>query len=292
MKPVKKNARIRKNKIIVPIIILLFVVLAISVAFLIYVYTQNYINVEYIDKAASKVKSEDVSSVSPIIINNVVVGGVSDKGKWLSKDNMYGKANIIKGTEVDMYGKSGKMGTFEIYSISEDAERNITYAIPLTDISDQEYIAIDKADTNAMIREMVKLEFTEDDVKAVKKALGKYRLLNNTVKINEVYEVYLDTDQKTRIISATSSGKNTFGVYSVVVCVKGNDSDIVKYSYVKNTESSINWPVYSIKFACDLNNDDSYELIIQEARELTMKYSILEFKKNKYYEVIGVEFKI
>ena len=52
--------------------------------------------------------------------------------------------------------------------------------------------------------------------------------------------------------------------------------------FVKNTESSINWPVYSIKFACDLNHDDKYEIVLQEAREKTMKYSILENKKNKF----------
>ncbi len=288
----KKVNKKKNNKKLIPLIILLIVILLVSAIFLIYVYTQNYITVEYIDKSSSKVKSEEVSSVSPIIINNVVVGGVSDKGKWLSKDNMYGKANITKGTEIDMYNVSGKMGTFEIYSVSQDQERGITYAIPLKDVSDSEYIAIAKSENNAMIRELAKLEPSKEDEKYIKKALGKYRLLNNTVKVNEVYEGYLGTDQKTRIISATSSGKNKFGVYSVVVYVQGNKSKIIKYSYVKNTESSINWPVYSIKFACDLNADDNYELVIQEARELSMKYSILEFKKNKYYEVIGLEFKI
>ena len=292
MKNVKKSTRNRKNKMMIPVIILLFVILAISVALLIYVYTQNYITVEYIDRASSKAKSDDVTSFSPIIINNVVVGGVSDKGKWLSVNNMYEKATITKGTEIDMYSKSGKMGTFEIYSTSEDTERNITYAIPLKDIAQKEYIATIKTDKDVMVREMAEIEATETDEKYVKKALGKFRLLNNTVKVNEVYEVYLDSDQKTRIISATSCGNNLFGVYSVIVAVKGNNASIVKYSYVKNTESSINWPVYSIKFACDLNNDDSYELVIQEARELTMKYSILENRNDKYYEVIGLEFKI
>ena len=292
MKTVKKSTKINKNKKIVPILIIFVMILAISTAFLIYVYTQNYINIENIDKSALNIKSDEVSSVSPIIINNVVVGGVTDKGKWIAESNMSDKANITKGAEIDVYSQSGKKGTFEIYSVNEDVERAITYAIPLTDMSDQEYIATGKSESNIMIRKMVKVEDVEEDVKSVKKALGAYKLLNNTVKINEVYEVYLSSEQKTRIISATSSGKNTFGVYSVVVCVKGNECDIVKYSYVKNTESSVNWPVYSIKFACDLNNDDNYELIIQEAREVTMKYSILENRKDKYYEVIGLEFKI
>lgn len=280
----------KKNNKIIPLVILLAAILLLSLVFLIYIYTQNYVTVEYINKA--KVSSDDVTSVSPVIINNVVVGGVSDKGKWLSKDNLYGKANISKGTEIDMYNVSGKMGTFEIYSVSKDNEKGITYAVPLKDIMEEEYIAISKSDNNAMKRALSKIEPSEKDEKYVKKALGKYRLLNNTVKVHEVYEGYFDTNEKTRVISATSEGDSRLGVYSVVVAVKGDKADIIKYSYVKNTESSINWPVYSIKFACDLNNDDRYELVLQEARETTMKYSILEYKKEKYYEVIGFSFNI
>ncbi len=288
----KKTNKNMKRKKLIPILILFIAILVISVALLIYIYTQNYITVEYIDKSSSNVSSEDVSSVSPIIINNVVVGGVSDKGKWLSKDNLFGKANVSKGAEVDLYGTSGKMGTFEIYSTSYDQDKGITYAVPLKDLSNEEYIATSKSEDNIMQRNLTKVEATSQDEKYVKKALGKYRLFNNTVKVNEVYEVYLNQEQKTRIISATSSGKNNFGVYSAVIYVNGNKAKIMKYSYVKNTESSINWPVYSIKFACDLNKDGNYEVILQETRELTMKYDIMEYRNNKYYEVIGFSFSI
>lgn len=292
MNRVKNNKRIKKTKRIIPLIILLTLVLAISIAVLAYIYTQNYITIEYIDKSASKVKTEDISSVNPIIINNVLVGGVTDKDKWVTKENMSSKLNISKGTEIDMYSQKGKMGTFETYSVSEDKKNNITYILPLKTIANQEYIAIGNKEQNIMIREMKKSESTDADKDSVKKALGKYRLLNNTIKIIEVYDVYLTEDKNTRIISATSSGKNTFGVYSAVVAVSQDKCNIVKYSYVKNTESSVNWPVYSIKFACDLNNDNKYELIIQEARERSMKYSILENRKDKYYEVLGIDFKI
>lgn len=292
MNRVKNNKRIKKTKRIIPLIILLTLVLAISIAVLAYIYTQNYITIEYIDKSASKVKTEDISSVNPIIINNVLVGGVTDKDKWVTKENMSSKLNISKGTEIDMYSQKGKMGTFETYSVSEDKKNNLTYILPLKTIANQEYIAIGNKEQNIMIREMKKSESTDADKDSVKKALGKYRLLNNTIKIIEVYDVYLTEDKNTRIISATSSGKNTFGVYSAVVAVSQDKCNIVKYSYVKNTESSVNWPVYSIKFACDLNNDNKYELIIQEARERSMKYSILENRKDKYYEVLGIDFKI
>lgn len=288
----KKNMKNAKKKKLIPILVLFIALLTISGALLLYIYTQNYITIEYVDKASSKVTSDEVSSVSPIVINNVVVGGVSDKGKWLSKDNLYGKANVSKGVELDLYGRSGKMGTFEIYSTSYDQNKGITYAIPLKDLSDEEYIAIAKSETNIMQRSLTKVEANEQDEKYVKKALGKYRLFNNTVKVNEVYECYLTEGQKTRIISATSSGKNNFGVYSTVVYVNGNNARIMKYSYVKNTESSINWPVYSIKFACDLNNDGNYEVVLQETRELTMKYDVMEYRNNKYYEVISFEFNI
>ena len=289
MKKIKKKS---KGKNIIPIIIILTMILLISLAILIYIYTQNYINVEYVDKESMNIKSDEVISVSPIIINNVVVGGVSDNGKWLSKDNMFGKANLTKGSEIDMYNLDGKMGTFEIYSVSHDSEKEITYAVPLKDIVGQEYVAVSKSDNNAMIRKLVKITPTDVDEKYVKKALGKYKLFNNTVKVNEVYEGYLGGDVKTRLITATSNGKNRFGVYSIVLYVQDDRCKIIKYSYVKNTKSAIDWPVYSIKFACDLNYDGNYELIIQETRELKMKYSVLEFKKDKYYEVMGIEFKI
>ncbi len=292
MKVVKKNTKYKKNKMAMPLFVVLFAVLAISGALLVYIYTQNYINIEYIDKAGSKIEEENVTNVSPIIINNLVVGGITDNGKWVNKEITTKKANILKGTELDLYNAKGKMGTFEIYSSSHNMEKNLSYVMPLTDIKNEEYIAVNKKDTNIMVRSLTKIEPSEKDKKSVKKALGKYRLFNNTVKVNEVYEVYLENGQKTRLVSATSSGKNTFGVYSVIVAVTPNKYTIVKYSYVKNTESSINWPIYSIKFACDLNNDDKYELVIQEARELTMKYSILENRENKYYEVIGLEFKV
>ena len=154
----KKSNKKNVNKKLIPLIITFITLLVLSGMFLIYLYTQNYITVEHIDNASSKIKSEDVTSVSPIIINNVVVGGVSDKGKWINKDNIYGKTNITKGLEIDMYNISGKMGTYEIYSVSEDKEKEVTYAVPLKNIMEEEYIATLKSDTNIMPRTLTKIE--------------------------------------------------------------------------------------------------------------------------------------
>jgi len=289
MKRVNKK---RKIKNIVPLAILFATILVLSAVLLIYIYTQNYITVEYIDKSAEKTSSKDVTSISPIIINNVVIGGVSDKGKWISKDNIDETMNVSKGAEIDMYSISGKMGTFEIYSKTTDDKKNLNYIVPFKELGNEEYIAVLKSDSDIMKRKINEITPSEEDEKYVKKALGKYRLLNNSVKVNEAYEVYLTSEQKTRIICATSTGNNKFGVYSVVIYAKGNDVGIIKYSYVKNTKSSVNWPVYSIKFVCDLNKDDNYEIVLQEARETSMKYSIMEYNKGKYYEVLGLKFDI
>ncbi len=285
------NGKKKTNKFI-PIIIILFTVLATSAALLIYIYTQNYITVEHFDKSSDKLTSEDVSKVSPIIINNVVMGGVTDKGNFVKKAILDSKNRVEKGIEIDMYSLDGKLGTYEIYNVSYDEKREITHVLPLKEKVAEEYIAIGKSENNLMSRTVKKVEVKKSDKKNAKKALGKYRLFNNTIKIHEAYETKLTKDRNVRIISITSSGKNTFGVYSAIICIEENNAEIIKYSYVKNTKSSIRWPIYSFKFACDLNNDGKYELIIQEARELTMKYCIMEHQKNRYKEVLGVEIKI
>ncbi|MDD2627965.1 MAG: hypothetical protein PHR25_03270 [Clostridia bacterium] len=282
----------KKTKKLIPIIIILFTVLAASTALLIYIYTQNYITVEYFDKTSDKITSEEVSKVNPIIINNIIMGGVTDKGSFVKKDILDSKNKVEKGMELDMYSLGGKIGTYEIYNVSYDEKREITHVMPFKEKLVEEYIAIQKSDDNIMPRTVKKFEVKKTDIKDAKKALGKYRLFNNTVNVHEAYETKLTKDRSVRIISVTSSGENTFGVYSAIIAIEGDNAQIIKYSYVKNTKSSVKWPVYSFKFACDLNNDGKYELVIQEARELTMKYCIMEYQKNKYKEVLGVEIKI
>ncbi len=133
---------------------------------------------------------------------------------------------------------------------------------------------------------------TDNDKKTVKKALGIYSMLNNTVKINEVYIVTLKSGETGRLIFATSDGKNKFGVYSAIVFATEKKATIVKYNYVKNIKSSVDWPVYSLKFVYDLNSDNVAEIVLQETTEYNIKYTVMEYRNNKFYEVLSEKIKI
>lgn len=95
-----------------------------------------------------------------------------------------------------------------------------------------------------------------------------------------------------KIICATSDGKNKFGVYSVVIYSTGKTAKIIKYNYVKDINSSVDWPIYSLKFVYDLNMDGISEIVIQETNEYEIKYSVMEYKNNKFYEVLSEKIKI
>ena len=67
---------------------------------------------------------------------------------------------------------------------------------------------------------------------------------------------------------------------------------IVKYNYVKNIKSSVDWPVYSLKFVYDLNSDNVAEILLQETTEYNIKYTVMEYRNNKFYEVLSEKIKI
>ena len=95
-----------------------------------------------------------------------------------------------------------------------------------------------------------------------------------------------------KIICATSNSKSKLGVYSVIVYSTGKRVDIIKYCYVKDVKRSVDWPIYSLKFVYDLNSDGISELIVQETNEFEIKYSVIEKRNNKFYEVISEKVKM
>ena len=95
-----------------------------------------------------------------------------------------------------------------------------------------------------------------------------------------------------KIICATSDGKTELGVYSVVIYSNGKSAKIIKYCYVKNTRKAVDWPIYSLKFVYDLNSDGMSEIVIQETNEYQIKYSIIEYREDKFYEVLSEKIKI
>ena len=139
---------------------------------------------------------------------------------------------------------------------------------------------------------MTKLEATKDDEKYVKDAIGSYKLVNGSVKVTEVYLTNINQTTD-KIICATSKSANMLGVYSAVIYVTGNEAYLVKYSYVRDTDNADRWPIYSLQFVMDLNNDEKPEIVLEEITGNDVKYSVLELRDNNvFYEVLSAKVEI
>ena len=137
------------------------------------------------------------------------------------------------------------------------------------------------------------LNVTEQDISSVKKALGIYRLFNTSIKITEAYNLVIENSGYGRILCVTNEQGKSFGVYSAIVYVNPQGkASLVKYNYVSDKEKSESWPIYSFCFVTDINNDGTNEIIIQETKEFEVKYDILEYKNNKFVEVLSTNVKI
>ena len=224
-------------------------------------------------------------------MDNVLVGGVYDK-KWVSSDRYYLNSTNKSNLEIDVYSKTGKKGKYELTSVSQASSKTVYSAITNTNLID-EYFAIAKSDTSAMnVAAKKRQTVTENEIKMVKKALGIYRLFNTSVKITEVYDISLSQGENFTLIFATNEVGKSTGVYSAVVCVDNmNKAKLVKYSYVRDKDKAADWPIYSLKFVADLNLDGTNEIVLQETKEFEVKYSVLEYEKNEFKEVIGAVIK-
>lgn len=281
-----------KKRTFLKVLIGIFAILVIcSIALFVYVFVNDNIVYEKIDDSA-KMVSEDVAiNSTPVIINNVLVGGVYDK-RWVGAEKFYLKSDNTSDLEIDVYIQEGKKGTYELDSISQGNGATAYSAITNANIID-EYFAINKSDVSAMnVAPKKRQSVTEEHISLVKKALGFYRLFNTTVKITEIYDITISQGNNGMLIFATNEVGKSFGVYSTVVYVdSSNKPKLIKYNYIRNTENSENWPVYSFKFVGDLNLDGISEIVIQETKEFEVKYDVIEYKDNKFKEVISAVIK-
>ncbi|MNV89791.1 hypothetical protein D3C71_1841150 [compost metagenome] len=103
----------------------------------------------------------------------------------------------------------------------------------------------------------------------------------------------LEQGKKGKIICATSESKNIMGVFSAVIYIDDqNNAKCIKYNYIKNLKNASEWPIYTLKFVADLNSDNKNEIIIQEISEFKVKYDVIEYRNNNFYEVLSSEIKI
>lgn len=280
-----------KRRAILPILIILFIVIIVScVLFLWYSLSGNYINIEYVDDSANNATISEAEKSNIIIVNGIVLGGVNGN-KWVS-DEMFYEANSTKTEfEVDVFSNNAQYGTYKTARLKK-YNNSVFYTTLARENSPSSYIALAATEQAKLLPGMTKLQATEEDEKYVKEAIGAYKLVNGSVKVLEVYATNINslTD---KIICATSEYTNMLGAYSAVVYVTENKSHLVKYASVRDTKNSDMWPIYSLQFVIDLNNDNKPEIVLQETTGNDTSYSVLELReKNVFYEVLCSTVKI
>ena len=287
MKKYSKNNQ-KKRSVVKFLIVVFAIFLILSITLLLYVLLNKNIVYEKINTESKFVSDDIAKNSTPVIIDNVLIGGVYDK-KWVSTERFYlnstNKANI----EIDVYNKVGKKGTYELNSIVQGNTTTVYSATTNTNLVDEYFAVAKKEDFNLMKLKAIKRQnVTENEIKYVKNALGIYRLFNTTVKITEVYDVSLTQGNNGMLIFATNEVGKSMGVYSTVVYVDNNYKEhLIKYNFTRNVEDASDWPIYSFKFSGDLNLDGVNELIIQEIKEFEVKYDVIEYKDNKFSEVLS-----
>lgn len=275
-----------KRRIILPLLIIFFIIIILScVLFLWYTLSGNYITIENVDNSAKQATSSEAASAKGIIVNGIVLGGASDN-KWVSAENFYNANSKRAELEVDLFGENAKYGTYKTASIKK-YNKSVFYTTIAKEGIPGNYLALSAQDVAKVFPGMTKLVSTKEDEEYVKEAIGSYKLINGSVKITEVYGTNIN-NVADKIICATSEKANILGAYSAVVYVTSNSAHLVKYSYVRDTKDSDRWPVYSLKFVMDLNDDSKPEIILQETTGNDTTYSVLELRENnKFYQVLS-----
>lgn len=280
--------KLKARRLVKTIIVVLAIIAVICIGVLLFSLFSKSIVVEKLDSTPSNVSDEVASNSTPVIINNLILGATYDK-KWVASEKYYLNSKNGENTEIDAYSKEGKMGKYTIGKISKDTKTASIY----TTISKQnllnEYFAVATSQTNVMPNPANKiLDIDECYIKDVKKALGMYRIFNMSVKISEVYDITISENEKGYLIFATNEINKGKGAYSTVIYVSNTGkSKIVKYNYINDKENAEDWPVYSLNFVADLNSDGTNELLVQETKEFEVKYDVIEYKNNNFYEIMS-----
>jgi len=278
----KNNA---KRRIAIPILIIAFSLIIIScILFLVYTFSGNYINIAKIDDSAKNATVADASNSNAIIVNGIVLGASKDN-KWISAEKFYEANGTLSELEVNVFSQNSQYGTFKTASLKK-YNNSVIYTTLAKESVPTSYLALTSNKDVKVMPGMTKLKATEEDEDYVRDAIGSYDLLNGSVKVLEVYASNIQqvTD---KIICATCESPNILGAYSAVVYVTGTEAYLVKYAYVRDTEDSDRWPIYSLQFVMDLNLDSKPEIVLQETTGNDTSYSVLELRdENTFYEVL------
>ena len=189
---------------------------------------------ENIDRSASNVSENEAANSTPIILNNIVIGGVYN-GKFVDSLKYYQYSNFKDGTEVDVFNSRGKNGTFKIGKIySSGTKYDTVYAEIIKNDYISEYYAVAKDSVNLNLPSKLELtqEQEKDYIKIAKKALVEHNYMNNTMKIQAAYNVSLTFEDKYTLLFVTNESKANKGVYSAIVAVSTlGEAKCIKYNY-------------------------------------------------------------
>lgn len=286
MEKYSKIALKSKRYKITLIIILLIIIFLFASVFL-YISLKNIIIYEKTDNTAKQVSDDVALNSSPIVIDNLIIGGVYNK-RWVSADKYYMKSTKKQGIDVDVYTKEGKAGKFSLGKISKETDSLSIYTTTTRANYADEYIAIETTSSNIIQDKYKESTVSKEDIANVKKALGTYRILNSSIKIKSAYDITISDDITGKVIFVTSEKKGILGVYNACIFIPNvGKPTLIKYAFVHNSNNSDDWPIYEIKFVVDLNLDSNNELVIYEVKEFETKYSILEYKNGKFVEVLS-----
>ncbi len=288
------KGNLKKKRGLKLLIALLVILLIIGLFLLFFVVLKKEVNIGKISDVAKERSDEVVANSTPIIVNNIVVGAVYNN-EWVASESYYFRNKTKSQTiALDVYNLTGKKGKYNLTSMSKDTNSGALYAKTDNSNTYDEFLAIASTEKNIMNNPPIKqVNINEDDINTVKDALGLLSVFNNSVKITEIYNITLDTTNRGRLIFVTNEvGKSNGGYSAVIYEDMSKKTHIVKYSYVKDMKNSPEWPIYSFRFVADLNQDGMNDIVIQETKEFKMKYDVIEFKNNKFQEVLSTEINI
>ncbi len=283
-----KSKLVAKRYVFAGIVVMVAVVILLAL-YLVRMLTTKNIVYENIDRQASNVSSEEAENATPIILNNIVIGGVYNK-KWVDSLNYYQHSKFKDGIEVDVFNRKGKNGTFKIEKVySSGTKYDTVYAEIIKNDYISEYYAISKDSAGLNLSSSIEItqQNEKEYIKQAKKAISKYNYMNNTMKIQEAYSVSLNFDNKYTLLFVTNDGKVKRGVYSAVIAIPTIGEPVcIKYNYYRNVNNAADFGVYSFKFIGDLNGDGTSEIILQSTQEFTSTYYVIELKNNNFYEIL------
>lgn len=283
-----KNKLVGK-RFITGAVILLVILLIFAIGFIVYVNVTNNIVYENIKTDSGSVSDDIASKSTPIIMNNIILGATYNQ-KWVSMERYYFKSPNKEKYDVDIFTRKGKTGTFKLNEVERSEDFSAAYTTTTRPNYQDEYYAVKSEST--LVAKMDKIPLDDKNTPVyqdyAKKALGLYTMLNETIKIREVYEIAIVPGEISYVITVTNDGKTNNGVYSAVIYVSNTGkASLAKYNYVKDVNKSENFAVYTTKFVADLNGDKKCEIILQETKEFNTKYSVLEYINGKFYEVLS-----